>query len=56
MQNVKLEGGDNAIVGDVTQHASVVVSDQEPASAARAPKAVGARRARDPAEKRYELE
>ncbi|MGY4402857.1 hypothetical protein [Bradyrhizobium sp. USDA 3315] len=44
MQNVKVEGGGNAIVGNVTQHANVVVSDQKPASAARkAPKAARAR-------------
>src|SRR5580704_14861609 len=39
VQNVKVEDGGNAIVGNVTQHASVIVSDKKPASAARAPKA-----------------
>ena len=44
VQNVKVEDGGKAIVGNVTQHASVVVSDESPASAARAPKAAGSRR------------
>ena len=40
VQNVKVEDGGKAIVGNVTQHASVIVSDKSPASAARkAPKA-----------------
>ncbi len=30
VQNVKVEDGGNAIVGNVTQHASVIVSDKEP--------------------------
>src|SRR3954453_2793527 len=41
VQNVKVEDGGKAIVGNVTQHASVIVSDT-PASAARnSPKAAG---------------
>ncbi len=48
VQNVKVEDGGNAIVGNVTQHASVIVSDKNPASAARnAPKAAGSRRRHD---------
>ncbi|MVT68378.1 hypothetical protein GPL21_25100 [Bradyrhizobium pachyrhizi] len=40
VQIVKVKDGGNAIVGNVTQHASVIVSDNNPASAARnAPKA-----------------
>jgi hypothetical protein len=51
VQNVKVEDGGNAIVGNVTQHASVIVSDKKPASAARrAPKAAGSRRRRDAAD------
>ncbi|MHC1945241.1 hypothetical protein IF803_12725 [Bradyrhizobium sp. UFLA06-06] len=51
VQNVKVEDGGNAIVGNVTQHASVIVSDNSPASAARnAPKAAGARRRRNSAD------
>jgi hypothetical protein len=50
VQNVKVEDGGNAIVGNVTQNASVIVSDKEPAPAARkAPKAAGSRRGRDSA-------
>ena len=45
VQNVSVGDGGNAIVGNVTQHASVIVSDKKPASAARnAPKAAGSRR------------
>jgi hypothetical protein len=40
VQNVSVGDGGNAIVGNVTQHANVIVSDKHPASAARkAPKA-----------------
>src|SRR5882672_10867858 len=40
VQNVSVGDGGKAIVGNVTQHASVIVSDKSPASAARkAPKA-----------------
>ena len=35
VQNVSVGDGGNAIVGNVTQHASVIVSDKNPASAAR---------------------
>ncbi|MCP1842170.1 hypothetical protein ACVIHI_004912 [Bradyrhizobium sp. USDA 4524] len=52
MQNVKVEGGGNAIVGNVTQHANVVVSDQKPASAARALGPAGARRRQGAADAR----
>jgi hypothetical protein len=44
VQNVKVEDGGKAIVGNVTQHASVIVSDKKPAPAARAPKAASPRR------------
>ena len=45
VQNVSVQDGGKAIVGNVTQHASVIVSDKDPASAARkAPKAAGSRR------------
>jgi hypothetical protein len=50
VQNVSVGDGGRAIVGNVTQHASVIVSDKNPASAARkAPKAARARRSRDSA-------
>ena len=45
VQNVSVGDGGKAIVGNVTQHASVIVSDKSPASAARkAPKGSGSRR------------
>jgi hypothetical protein len=45
VQNVSVGDGGKAIVGNVTQHANVIVSDKNPASAARkAPKAAGSRR------------
>jgi hypothetical protein len=44
VQNVKVEDGGKAIVGNVTQHASVIVSDKNPASTARAQKTAGSRR------------
>jgi hypothetical protein len=51
VQNVSVADGGKAIVGNVTQHASVIVSDKNRASAARkAPKAAGSRRKRDSAE------
>jgi hypothetical protein len=51
VQNVSVGDGGKAIVGNVTQHASVIVSDKNPASAARnAPKAKGSRRRRDSAD------
>ena len=47
VQNVSVGDGGKAIVGNVTQHASVIVSDKNPASAARkAPKGSGSRRGR----------
>ena len=47
VQNVSVAGGGKAIVGNVTQHARVIVSDKSPASAARkSPKGAGARRRR----------
>ena len=36
MQNVSVGDGGKAIVGNVTQHASVIVSDKNPAPAATA--------------------
>ncbi|WP_050628096.1 hypothetical protein [Bradyrhizobium viridifuturi] len=56
VQNVKVEDGGNAIVGNVTQHASVIVSDQTPASATRTPKAASARRAHEPADARQDAQ
>jgi hypothetical protein len=48
VHNVSVGDGGNAIVGNVTQHASVIVSDKSPASAARnAPKASDSRRRHD---------
>jgi hypothetical protein len=48
VQNVSVGDGGKAIVGNVTQHASVIVSDKNPQSAARnAPKASGSRRGHD---------
>ena len=50
VQNVSVGDGGKAIVGNVTQHASVIVSDKNPAAAVRkAPKAAGSRRRRAPA-------
>jgi hypothetical protein len=50
VQNVSVADGGKAIVGNVTQHASVIVSDKSPASAARkAPKAAGSGRGHDSA-------
>lgn len=51
VQNVSVGDGGKAIVGNVTQHASVIVSDKGPAAAARkTPKVSGSRRRRDPAD------
>jgi hypothetical protein len=48
VQNVSVGDGGKAIVGNVTQHRSVIVSDKNPASAARnAPKAASSRRGHD---------
>jgi hypothetical protein len=49
VQNVSVGDGGKAIVGNVTQHARVIVSDKKAASARKAPKASGARRRRDSA-------
>jgi hypothetical protein len=49
VQNVSVGDGGKAIVGNVTQHASVIVSDKDTASAARnAPKSSGSQRRHDP--------
>ena len=51
VQNVSVSDGGKAIVGNVTQHASVIVSDKGSAPAARkTPKAAGSRRRHDSAE------
>jgi hypothetical protein len=51
VQNVSVGDGGKAIVGNVTQHARVIVSDRKAPSAARkAPKAAGSRRRRDSAD------
>lgn len=47
VQNVSVGDGGKAIVGNVTQHASVIVSDKGPAAATKTPKASGSRRRRD---------
>jgi hypothetical protein len=50
VQNVSVGDGGKAIVGNVTQHAKMIASNKNPASAARkAPKAAGSRRRRAPA-------
>jgi hypothetical protein len=55
VQNVSVGDGGKAIVGNVTQHASVIVSDKGPASAARkVPRAAGVKRRRAPADARRE--
>ena len=57
VQNVSVGDGGNAIVGNVTQHARVIVSDKRPAAAAQGtPKAAGARRRRDGAEAKREAQ
>lgn len=57
VQNVSVGDGGKAIVGNVTQHASVIVSDKSPASAARnAPKASGSGRRRDSADAKREAQ
>jgi hypothetical protein len=57
VQNVSVGDGGKAIVGNVTQHASVIVSDKGPASAARkAPKASGSRRRPASADARREAQ
>jgi hypothetical protein len=55
VQNVSVGDGGKAIVGNVTQHASVIVSDKTPASEARnAPEGSGSRRRRDAADAKRE--
>ena len=57
VQNVSVGDGGNAIVGNVTQHANLIVSDKNLASAARkAPKAEGSRRGHDPAAAKREAQ
>lgn len=57
VQNVSVGDGSKAIVGNVTQHASVIVSDKNPASAARnAPKAAGSKRGHDSADAKREAQ
>src|SRR5437879_11886426 len=57
VQNVSVGDGGKAIVGNVTQHASVIVSDKNATSAARkTPKAARARRRRGAAEANREAQ
>jgi hypothetical protein len=57
VQNVSVADGGKAIVGNVTQHARVIVADKNPASAAQnAPKAARSRRRRDSAEAKREAQ
>ena len=57
VQNVSVGDGGKAIVGNVTQHASVIVSGKTPASAARnAPKVSGSRRGHDSAAAKLEAQ
>jgi hypothetical protein len=57
VQNVSVGDGGKAIVGNVTQHARVIVSGKNPASAARnAPKAAGSRRAHASADARRDAQ
>jgi len=57
VQNVSVGDGGKAIVGNVTQHASVIVSDKNTGSAARnAPKSSGSRRRRDSADTKREAQ
>jgi hypothetical protein len=57
VQNVSVADGGKAIVGNVTQHRNVIVSDKNPASAARkAPKAARSRRRRAPAAAKREAQ
>jgi hypothetical protein len=54
---VSVGDGGKAIVGNVTQHASVIVSDKTPESAARnASKGSGSRRRRAPADAEREAQ
>jgi hypothetical protein len=57
VQNVSVGDGGKAIVGNITQHASVIVSDKNPASAARSvPKAAGSKRGHDSADAKREAQ
>jgi hypothetical protein len=56
VQNVSVADGGKAIVGNVTQHASVIVSDKTAASAARKAPKVGSRRRRALADARREAQ
>ena len=57
VQNVSVGDGGNTIVGSVTQHASMIVSDKNPASTARnGPKATGSRRGRNSADAKREAQ
>ncbi|HYS87984.1 MAG TPA: hypothetical protein VEN78_23745 [Bradyrhizobium sp.] len=57
VQNVSVGDGGKAIVGNVTQHASVIVSDKTPAPAARkAPKALDSKRGDDSADAKREAQ
>jgi hypothetical protein len=57
VQNVSVGDGGKAIVGNVTQHASVIVADKDRASAARkAPKASGSRRGQASADAKREAQ
>jgi len=57
VQNVSVGDGGKAIVGNVTQHARVIVSDKSPASAAQnAPKTARSRRRRDSADAKREAQ
>jgi len=57
VQNVSVGDGGKAIVGNVTQHASVIVADKTPAPAARsAPKASGCKRGRASADAKREAQ
>jgi hypothetical protein len=50
VQNVSVADGGNAIVGNVTQHRNVIVSDKGAAAARKAKKAAGSERRRDAAD------
>jgi hypothetical protein len=54
VQNVSVGDGGKAIVGNVTQHARVIVSDKSPASEVRKPKGSGSRRGRNAADAKRE--
>jgi hypothetical protein len=56
-QNVSVADGGKAIVGTITQHAHVIVSDKNPVSRARkAPKAATSRRPSAPATAQHEAQ